>query len=51
VGHNPAYPTVAFYGHYDVQVGRCGWVHMANIRLVFWVVGAERAVWTRWCRA
>jgi hypothetical protein len=22
LGHNPAYPTVAFYGHYDVQVGR-----------------------------
>jgi hypothetical protein len=20
LGHNPAYPTVAFYGHYDVQV-------------------------------
>lgn len=20
LGHNPAHPTVAFYGHYDVQV-------------------------------
>lgn len=23
LGHNPAFPTVAFYGHYDVQVGGC----------------------------
>lgn len=27
LGNNPAYPTVAFYGHYDVQVsgfdGQC----------------------------
>jgi hypothetical protein len=45
--HNPAYLTVAFYGHYDVQVGRCGWVHMRNLWLVYWcsVVG----IWLLLC--